>query len=137
MGYRGIPIEGVPFDDKAGKIPNLDGRVDAAPGQYVVGWAKRGPSGLIGTNRADSVETVKRMLEDAAAGKFTSASVSPEPEAVPALLRARGVRYVDFREWKSLDGLELAKGKLLGKIREKFTRVSDMLDALKGAKAAP
>ncbi len=137
VGYRGVPIPGVAFDDKAGKIANVDGRVveggKPAAGQYVVGWAKRGPSGLIGTNRADSVATVKLMLEDAAGAADRAL---PDREALPALLSGRGVRYVTFREWKTLDGLELAKGKLLGKIREKFTREGDMLAALKSEQAA-
>jgi len=138
VGYRGIPIPGVPFDDKAGKIPNDGGRVllptkAAVPGEYVVGWAKRGPSGLIGTNRADSVATVKAMLEDAAAGKVTSASVNAAEDAVPSLLRERRVDFVSFSDWKVIDGAELARGKAAGKIREKFTRVGEMLAALKSA----
>jgi ferredoxin--NADP+ reductase len=139
VGYRGVPIPGVPFDEKAGKIPNDAGRVllmptqAAVPGEYVVGWAKRGPSGLIGTNRADSVATVKAMLEDAAAGKVTSSAVNPAEDAVPSLLRERGVAFVSFADWKLIDGAELARGKAASKIREKFTRVVEMLAALKSA----
>lgn len=136
VGYRGIPIPGVPFCEKAGKIPNAEGRVLTAgeggtvvPAEYVVGWAKRGPSGLIGTNRADSVATVKAMLDDAKAGKL-GAEPSASPDAMEALLSQRKVRYVTFAQWKKLDKLEVEKGKAAGKIREKFTRVPEMLEAL-------
>lgn len=138
VGYRGIPIAGVPFDEKAGKIPNAEGRVldtqSQAPrvGEYVVGWAKRGPSGLIGTNRADSVATVKAMLEDAAAGRL-NLSAAGEPDAAVSLLKKRNVRFVTFSDWKRLDALELANGQRLGKIREKFSRVGEMLAALSDA----
>ncbi|MBI3553440.1 MAG: FAD-dependent oxidoreductase [Elusimicrobia bacterium] len=130
VGYRGIPIAGVPFDDKAGKIPNQNGRVQGAPAQYVVGWAKRGPSGLIGTNRADSVATVKAMLEDAAAGKFGAGAVDADEKSVPALLQSRSVRFVTFADWKRLDAIEIEAGKAKGKIREKFTTIPEMLGAL-------
>lgn len=135
VGYRGIPIPNVPFDDKGGKIPNAQGRVlDASgqilPGEYVVGWAKRGPSGLIGTNRADSVATVKAMLEDAAAGRFGGGSVNADDEAVPGLLTQSGIRFVSFNDWKCLDRLEVQRGAQAGKIREKFTRIPEMLSAI-------
>ena len=141
VGYRGVPIPGVPFDEKAGRIPNEAGRVlllptgQAAPGEYVVGWAKRGPSGLIGTNRADSVATVKAMLEDSAAGKLTGNSVNPDPESLPALLRARGVAFVSFADWKAIDRAELERGKAAGKIREKFTDIPEMLAALEASRS--
>ncbi len=136
VGYRGIPIPGVPFDEKSGHIPNASGRVlqaagaaAARPGEYVVGWAKRGPTGLIGTNRADAIETVKLMAEDASSGRFCPAS-SPDPEAVTALLQKRGVRCVSYADWKRLDAIELARGKERGKARLKFDDVSRMLSAL-------
>ena len=136
VGYRGIPIPGAPFDEKSGHIPNAAGRVLQAAGttavrsgEYVVGWAKRGPTGLIGTNRADSIETVKMMAEDAAAGRFCPAS-SPDPDAVTALLQKRGVRHVSFADWKRLDALEIARGRERGKVRLKFADVSRMLSAL-------
>jgi ferredoxin--NADP+ reductase len=136
VGYRGVPIAGVPFDEKAGKIPNAEGRVletvggKILPGQYVVGWAKRGPSGLIGTNRTDSMDTVQRMAEDLAAGKVPGALENASPEAVPELLKNRGVTYVTFADWKKLDALEVEHGKKKGKIREKFTRIKEMLACL-------
>ena len=135
VGYRGIPLPGVPFDDRAGHIANVEGRVATAnevvvPGEYVVGWAKRGPSGVLGTNRADSIATVRAMLADLRKMTATERSVDPSPEATPRLLAARGVKSVDFAEWKTLDKIELTRGVARGKVREKFTRVEDMLTAL-------
>ncbi len=135
VGYRGIPIPGVPFDEKSGHIPNIDGRVVAAPGQpvlpgqYVVGWAKRGPSGLIGTNRADSVATVQSLLADFKAGALPAAA-DASLDATLRLLADKKVRALSFADWQKLDALEKAAGAKAGKIREKFTRVEDMLTAL-------
>ncbi len=140
VGYRGIPIAGVPFDEKAGKIPNALGRVldsqtkQVLAGQYVVGWAKRGPSGLIGTNRADSVATVNAMLEDAAASRFAPGEIDPSDDSMVSLLKNSKVRFVSFADWKRLDQLEIAEGKHLGKIREKLTSSAEMLNALDGQK---
>jgi ferredoxin--NADP+ reductase len=139
VGYRGIPIPGVPFDEKSGHIPHADGRVLAAPGgaplpgEYVVGWATRGPSGLIGTNRADSVATVAAMLEDLKAGKPPERAQDVSPDAAPKLFKAKGLKPVLFSDWKKLDALERANGAKSGKIREKFTSVEDMLAALGSA----
>jgi ferredoxin--NADP+ reductase len=134
VGYRGIPIPGVPFDDHAGHIANVEGRVAAAnavvPGEYVVGWAKRGPSGLVGANRADSIATVQAMLADLKEITASKRCVDPAPEATPRLLAAKGVKSVDFAQWKALDRIELTRGAARGKVREKFTRVEDMLAAL-------
>ena len=133
VGYRGIPIPGVPFDERAGHIANVDGRVAAAnivPGEYVVGWAKRGPSGLVGTNRADSIETVQAMLADLRERPASERRVDTSLEATPRLLAAKGVKSVDFAQWKTLDRIERARGVEHGKVREKFTRVEDMLAAL-------
>jgi ferredoxin/flavodoxin---NADP+ reductase len=138
VGYRGIPVPGVPFDEKAGRIANAGGRVTAgaggAPltGEYVVGWAKRGPSGLIGTNRADSVATVALMLEDWKAARFPDRVIDADPESIVKLLKANAASPVTFAQWKALDRLELAAGAKAGKIREKFIRIEDMLAALGG-----
>lgn len=138
VGYLGVPIEGVPYDEKSGHIPNAGGRVldrpggAARPGEYVVGWAKRGPSGLIGTNRADSAATVAALLEDFR-DKPLPADPARTPEAAERLLRERRPDLVTFSDWKRLDGLELSRGKAKGKARDKFTRVSEMLAALKTA----
>jgi len=135
VGYRGIPLPGVPFDNRAGHIANVEGRVAAAnevvvPGEYVVGWAKRGPSGLVGTNRADSIATVQAMLADLKEITASERSVDSSSEATPRLLAAKGVKSVDFAQWKTLDKIELTRGVAHGKVREKFTRVEDMLTAM-------
>lgn len=135
VGYRGIPLPGVPFDEKAGHIPHEAGRVVDAPGgrvlpgQFVVGWAKRGPSGLIGTNRADSVATVNALLEDLKAGRLPAAA-DASLEATLKLLEAKKVRALSFAEWQAIDRVERENGAKAGKIREKFTRIEDMLAAI-------
>lgn len=132
IGYFGKPVPGVPFDERAGVIPNVDGRVRAAEGQvaprtYVVGWIRRGPSGVIGTNRADGTQVAERMLEDVPA---LPTAARPDAEAVVRLLASRGVRVVDYADWAHLDRLEVSTGADKGKVREKLTRVDDMLKAL-------
>lgn len=133
IGYRGVPIPGVPFDDWTGTVRNIDGRVTDEqgkhlPGEYVVGWAKRGPSGLIGTNRGDAKDTVQELWED-----FQGRSAGPAPaDDVAALLTARGVDWNCFEGWLDLDQAETARGEAAGKIREKFSTVPEMLQHLKG-----
>lgn len=125
VGYRGLPVPGVPFDDRTGTIPNAEGRVlrDGAPVDrlYVVGWAKRGPTGLIGTNRADSRATVDGMIEDLP--RLDAAARPPLPDA--ALGRA-----VSWADWGRIDAEELRRGQEAGKLREKFVRIADMLAAV-------
>ncbi len=131
IGYGGVPIPGVPFDPKRGVIPTRDGRVvDAAdvpiPGLYAAGWIKRGPTGIIGTNRADSVATVKSLLADlpsARESRMGSSGLAP-------LLEARGVRPVRYDDWEAINAEEVARGAPKGKPREKFTRVDEMLKCL-------
>ncbi|UPT73659.1 MAG: FAD/NAD(P)-binding protein [Elusimicrobiota bacterium] len=127
VGYRGIPVPGVPFDEKSGHIPHQDGRV--GPGSYVVGWAKRGPSGLIGTNRADSVATVQSLLADLKAGALPAVA-DASLDATLKLLSDKKVRALSFADWQKLDKLEKENGAKAGKIREKFTSIEDMLAAL-------
>jgi ferredoxin--NADP+ reductase len=134
VGYRGVPIAGVPFDARSGKIPNAGGRVldeagGAVPGQYVVGWAKRGPTGLIGTNRGDSAATVVAMVADLKAGRMATAGSPGESEA---LLRSREVAYVTFEHWKALDAHEVQQGAAAKKLREKVTRIDEMLRLVRG-----
>lgn len=129
VGYRGIPIAGVPFDEKAGIFPNVEGRVvhDGAPvpGLYAVGWIKRGPSGVIGTNKPDAAETVKHVLDDASSG----AGSKPPRGAVLELLASRNVRVVSYPQWRAIDAAEVARGAAVGKPREKFVDVDEMLAA--------
>ncbi len=137
VGYKGIGLPGVPFDQRAAVIPNDEGRVlvapgapGALPGVYVVGWIKRGPSGVIGTNKPDSSETVERLLEDVASGAV-HARARGDRTAVDRLLQSRGVQIVTFADWQRLDKLEQARGSARGAPREKFTRIDEMLGALR------
>ena len=135
IGYKGHPLKGVPFDERAGIIPNTDGRVidpdTRAPVArlYVAGWIKRGPSGVVGTNKPDAIETVSLMLEDLHDGGVPD-GVQTAPEAAPALLDRKGVRYVSFADWQYLDRIEVEAGRTRGKPREKLTTVAEMLGAL-------
>jgi ferredoxin--NADP+ reductase len=134
VGYFGVPVPGVPFDTRKGVIPNTAGRVLEAgaplPGLYVVGWAKRGPSGLIGTNRACSAETASKVLEDFR-GKALAADPEKTQAAAEAFVRGKKGDVVTFADWKRLDAVELERGKAAGKIREKFSRVADALASLR------
>lgn len=132
VGYRGVPITGVPFRDDWGVFPNSDGRItdspdgDVVPGLYAVGWIKRGPSGIIGTNKPDSIATIKALLEDV--GELTPCA-EPSREAPLGFLRDRGVRVVTYDHWKKIDAAEVKRGEAAGKPREKFVTVEDMLAA--------
>jgi ferredoxin--NADP+ reductase len=138
VGYRGVPLPGVPFHDSWGIIPNNVGRVIEAkseqvvPGEYVVGWAKRGPTGVIGTNKPDAVESVNSLKDDVAQGRLTPAS-NPDPDAVVALLNERNVRFVTIDEWRKLSELETSAGEAQGRPRVKFISVDEMLAALQGS----
>lgn len=133
IGYRSVPIEGLPFDMQRGIIPNDRGRVlvddKPCPGLYVTGWQKRGPSGVIGTNRADSLETVESLISD-----FPALPTSSKL-GIPGLLshfEGRNVQVVDLEGWHKIDAAEVERGKKSGKPREKFTRVDEMLALLSG-----
>lgn len=135
IGYMGQPLADLPFDARAGVVPNQGGRVtDPAtkaplPRCYVAGWIKRGPTGVIGTNKEDSISTVRNMLADVG-GFRPPEGFAPEAEAIPAQLRQRAVRAVSFADWKRLDALETERGKREGRPRVKFTSVEEMLEAL-------
>jgi len=135
VGYTGVPIEGVPFDDERGLILNEGGRVldshDAGHrvGHYTAGWIKRGPSGVIGTNKKDALETVQHLLADVEAQTLLSPE-NPDPTAVEALLSARGIRYVSFEDWQAIDQREVGRGEPHGRPRVKFVRVEEMIESL-------
>lgn len=140
VGYRDLPIPGLPFDERLGVIPNRAGRViDPAsgaplPGRYVAGWLKRGPTGVIGTNKPDAAETVRCLLDDAGAGRLP-VPPDPDPASVETLLRARGVQWLDCSDWQRIDELERAAGAREGRPRVKFTALAAVLEAL--GRAAP
>jgi ferredoxin--NADP+ reductase len=135
VGYRGVPLPGVPFDDKWGVVLNERGRVldpdtkQPRLGEYTAGWIKRGPSGVIGTNKPDALETVTGMLEDLAAGR-TLQPADAEPAAVDRLLRQRQPQVIGYADWLRLNALEVARGQAHGRPRSKFTSVDAMLEAL-------
>lgn len=135
IGYRGVKLEGVPFHEKWGVINNQQGRVfdadksETVIGQYTAGWIKRGPSGVIGTNKPDSVETVNCMLEDLKKG-VVNRPEQPDRDAVLNFIREHQPRFVTYADWRTLDSLELKKGEEEGRPRLKFTRIEDMLTAL-------
>ena len=132
IGYRGVPIEGVPFHDSWGVFPNQEGRItdgpDGAvvPGVYTAGWIKRGPSGIIGTNRACAVQTVGSLMDDL----NNLPADRTGTEALANILKERGVRSIDFTEWQRIDAEEISQGEPKGKPREKFTRREEMLQVL-------
>lgn len=138
VGYRGIPIPGVPFDERSATIPNDAGRVLDAPGgtqrpgEYVSGWIKRGPSGIIGTNKKDSQETTTSLLEDAAAGKLLEPAVT-DPDAIVALLTERAADHISYEHWAAIDEAEQSAGEAQGRPRVKLTRREHLLEAARAA----
>ncbi len=146
IGYRGIPLPGVPFDERSAVIPNDRGRVtdpdsgSVLPGEYVVGWIKRGPSGVIGTNKKDAQETVDAIFADL--GAPTSASSNgtaadgpanghapsrPDAAELEALLRSRQPQLVPYHGWQAIDRHERALGEPSGRPRVKLTRIDELL----------
>jgi ferredoxin/flavodoxin---NADP+ reductase len=136
VGYKGEPLPDVPFDRRACVVPNDAGRVmqdgEIVTGEYVTGWIKRGPSGLIGTNKADSVETVRSLLADA---PNLPRVADGDPDAVEAMLRERGVRYVTVPDWLELDRHELALGEAQGRPRVKLVHIEEMLERIAKARS--
>jgi ferredoxin--NADP+ reductase len=135
VGYRGVALPGVPFHEKWGVIPNENGRVidqdtkRPVAGVYASGWIKRGPSGVIGTNKPDSVETVTSMLEDVASGAHWQPPQADAASAL-ALVAARQPLFVTYPDWRRLDALEVSNGQAAGRPRIKFTRVDEMMGAI-------
>ena len=136
VGYRGIAIDGVPFDERAGTIANRDGRIVdvdgvVVPGAYCAGWIKRGPSGVIGTNKKCATGTVDGLLADVAEGRLAGGAAA-SAERVSALLAERGVEVVTSDGWAAIDAVELARGTEQGRPRVKLTRWDELLAAARG-----
>lgn len=135
IGYRGVPLPGVPFNDSWGVILNENGRVIDADsrepvlGEYTAGWIKRGPSGVIGTNKPDAGETVALMLADLENGRVLSPA-HPTADAALAMVAAKQPRYVTYADWERLDEIETSRGEAAGRPRVKFVDVEEMLQAL-------
>ncbi len=141
IGYQGVPLPGIPFDAMRGVIPNQVGRItdpvsgNVVSGEYVVGWIKRGPQGIIGTNKPDSYETVDSLLEDMRAGRLDKPEVPPRA-VLEGLLRERRADFVSYEDWQLIDMLEQERGQQAGdRPRLKFSRVEEMLGALAERKA--
>jgi ferredoxin--NADP+ reductase len=125
VGYKGVALPDVPFDERSGTIPNDRGRVEGAERTYAAGWIKRGPSGVIGTNKKDAAETVELLLEDARAGKLAR----PAPEAtLESLLDGRDAYYVEYEGWQAIDAAERSMGEPLGRPRVKLHRWEKLLE---------
>jgi ferredoxin/flavodoxin---NADP+ reductase len=137
IGYHGKAIKDLPFDDKAGVVPNDGGRVmhsDAdkpVEGAYVAGWIKRGPTGFIGTNKSCAAQTVQRLVDDYNAGLLRDPI--GKPAALEKLVRERQPKVVDANGWRAIDAAEVARGELTDRPRNKFTSIADMLDAASSA----
>jgi ferredoxin--NADP+ reductase len=127
IGYRGRPLADVPFDEHRGVIPNEGGRVRER--EYVVGWAKRGPSGVIGTNKKDANETVDALLADLAAGALPQPPQPCSDEEIEAFVRERQPELVTFAGWEEIDRHEQSLGEPHGRPRVKLTRIEHMLGA--------
>ncbi len=133
VGYRGLPLPGVPFDERAGVIPHVQGRVQrdgsVATGEYVVGWIKRGPTGVIGTNKGDAKETVESLLDDVAT---LPRAPHRDPDAITTMLTQRGVGVVTWAGWEAIDAAERALGAAAGRQRIKIAELEALLAAARG-----
>ena len=136
VGYRGLGLDGVPFDERRHVVPSEAGRVldgaSVVPGLYVAGWIKRGPTGIIGTNKKDAAETVASLLADVRAGSVPEAA-EPDPGAFDALLAGRGAEVVSFAGWRAVDAAERALGASRGRDR---TTIHDRAELHAAARAA-
>ena len=125
IGYKGSPISGLPFNQNAGTIPNIGGRIvendSTIPRFYTVGWIKRGPNGVIGTNRKDSFETIDNLLDDLEILTHPSLGLQAFKEKIQHL------QTVTFSDWKKIDAIETQRGQKLNKPRLKFTNNLDIL----------
>jgi ferredoxin--NADP+ reductase len=135
VGYRGVGVPGVPFDEQAGVIPNRGGRVVGENGEplcgvYCAGWIKRGPTGVIGTNKKDATETIELLLEDARAGRLQNAGAAAE--RVLEVLHERGVEVVAYAGWEAIDALERGRGEEHGRPRVKLCSWDELIAAARG-----
>ncbi len=133
IGYKGTGLEGIPFDAARGLIPNESGRVldpdsgDQVAGHYAVGWIKRGPSGVIGTNKKDALDTVGSIFDDLESGAIPDRE--PPEESIEEILDSRGGDHVTYMGWQAIDRAEVAAGEPHGRPRVKFCRVHEMVEA--------
>jgi ferredoxin--NADP+ reductase len=133
VGYRAVPLPGVPFEERRFVLPNDRGRVhtpdgDPLPGVYAVGWIKRGPTGILGTNKRDAEETVGRLVEDLRAGTLPEPA-SPRREQIEALLAERRPDLVTVEGWRAIDRREVADGRTRERPRVKLATRDELLQA--------
>jgi ferredoxin--NADP+ reductase len=131
VGYFGSPLDGIPFDEKRGVIPNREGQVvddhdHELPGIYATGWIKRGPVGLIGHTKSDAMETIKHLVRDQA--NWWSPA-SPDEASVVELLESRGIDYTNLEGWHNLDRFEQSLGEPHGRVRLKVVPRDEMVRA--------
>lgn len=130
VGYRGEPLPGVPHDAGTGRVPHAEGRVirdgGFSPDEYVTGWIKRGPTGVIGTNKSDAVETVTSLLYDVNDG-----AVVPQGKvgALGDLLASRGIHPLGIDGWHRIDAAEVELGHTHGRVRTTLAHRSELLAA--------
>ena len=135
VGYLGVELPGVPFDTRRATIPNDCGRVNDAQGVYCAGWIKRGPSGVIGTNKKDATETIELLLEDARQGTLHRGDPSATAETVEELLAARGVEHVTYAGWEAIDTEERGRGEPQGRPRVKLVSWDELRAAARSIAA--
>jgi ferredoxin--NADP+ reductase len=142
IGYKGEPLDdSLPFDEGRGLIPNEGGRVhdgdgNDVPGLYAVGWIKRGPSGVIGTNKKDAQETADKLFEDLEAEKLPQPELAGDRSAIESLLGERKPDHVTFERWQAIDAAEVERGKPQGRPRVKFCTFEELVEASKAKTAA-
>ncbi|KAK2820927.1 hypothetical protein Q5P01_023886 [Channa striata] len=128
IGYKSLPIDpSVPFDSHKAIVPNTMGRVHQAAGLYCSGWLKTGPTGVIVTTMNNSFDTARSLVEDMVSGSLNVSSAKPGSQIITALLEKRGVKPVTFSDWEKIDSVEIRRGEVNGKPREKMLTVEEML----------
>ena len=136
IGYRGTRIPGVPFDESRCVIPNERGRIQDRTGEYAVGWIKRGPTGIIGTNKRDAQETVNSILEDLDSDRLAKPG-DPDRDSMEALVAERQPDAVSYAGWEAVDRAEREAGEPHGRPRVKLCSFDELLEAAKDATPAP
>ena len=130
VGYRGLPLPGVPYDESTGRVPHAEGRVirdgEFSVGEYVTGWIKRGPTGVIGTNKSDAVETVASLLADVHDGEVVPQGRTTD---LDRLLASRGVTPLDMPAWHRIDAAEIELGRSHGRMRTTLAHRRELLAA--------
>lgn len=131
IGYKSLAIDGIPFDSRKGLVPNRYGKVldgeEELPGMYTSGWLKRGPTGVIVSTMADAYETADTIVDDLKNGRDM---LQPSESNLDSLLKEHNIRPVSYSDWKKIEAQEFALGEKLGKPREKFSNIPDMLAVL-------